>query len=415
MTAHDRACEKRRGAGFVLVGVVMMVLALTILGLSLFSLSSYEAQFMNRSLDGEQALQYAMGGLDRARFALTASPGTLSNVKSDLPYEYVTYARASQLKPGPVMDSMGVVLGSGNDVEIVVQAEYRGVTRRVQGSYQPVSQTNYYKRVFSIAAGGITVNDEVGQPPEEAEDTVVIADSIWQNNSSLAWTAFAAPKPPSSYGVNRRYVPVPAVLAFITAHAAAATPIADGNPVYNLMGTPGAVSYWYTNDATPTSPWDFSSYYDSDATINVDGLAVWMLPNGLRIDGEVTITGTPGVDALVIVARDGTDQAFALDGAIWFFGGVKSNIPVILVSDGWVKIEQFSHPDESTMLPNLSIFANHLWLTGPSETSGSLMTLGYGAGVMDPIIDQLMAAGALPNAVSNAPFALRPGTWRVVQ
>jgi hypothetical protein len=53
--------------GFVIVGVVMFVLALTILGLSLFSLSSYESQFLNRSLAREQAcgLQHPFGGVDR--------------------------------------------------------------------------------------------------------------------------------------------------------------------------------------------------------------------------------------------------------------------------------------------------------------------------------------------------------------
>ena len=37
--------------------VVMFVLALTILGLSLFSLSSYEAQFFTRSVQTAQATQ----------------------------------------------------------------------------------------------------------------------------------------------------------------------------------------------------------------------------------------------------------------------------------------------------------------------------------------------------------------------
>ena len=39
-------------SGFVLVGVVMIALALTILGLSLFSLSGYESQFLDRSSGG---------------------------------------------------------------------------------------------------------------------------------------------------------------------------------------------------------------------------------------------------------------------------------------------------------------------------------------------------------------------------
>ncbi len=404
-----------RSRGFVLVGVIIMVLALTILGLSLFSLSSFEAQFMHRSLDGERALQYAMGGLDRARFTLTVTPESLANVKRNLPYENVTYARATQLKPGPFVDSMGVLIASGNDVEILVQAEYRGVKRRVQGSYQPVSQTNYYKRLLSIAAGGIDVNNKVGAAGADAQHTVVLTDSIWQNNASLGWQPKAAPIPPANYGVNRRYVPVPAVLSFITAKSPGAANVPHGNPVYNLLGPSGTVTYWRTDNPAPTYPWRFSTYYVNDATINVTGLAVWLLPKGARFDGEVTINGNPASDMLVIVARDGLDQGYNIPCAIWFFGGLRANIPLVLVSDGAVKIEHFNRPGGRTTAPNVSIFANSLLLTGPSVASGNTMNLTYGAGVMDARIDQLMSFGALPNAVSSAPFALRPGTWRILQ
>ncbi len=48
--------------GFVLVAVVMFVLALTILGFSLYGLSSYEGQFLSRSLATQQSLYRAEGG-----------------------------------------------------------------------------------------------------------------------------------------------------------------------------------------------------------------------------------------------------------------------------------------------------------------------------------------------------------------
>src|SRR5262245_6741389 len=59
--------------GFVLPGVVMFVIVLTILGLSLFALSSYEAQFMNATLDETQAFYLANGAIDRAKFLLTST------------------------------------------------------------------------------------------------------------------------------------------------------------------------------------------------------------------------------------------------------------------------------------------------------------------------------------------------------
>ena len=86
-----------REAGFVLIGVIIFVLALTIIGISLFSLSSYEAQFLQRSLDGEQAFQSAVGGIERARFALCAT-SRLDAVSAAPGRENVIAATAFQVR-----------------------------------------------------------------------------------------------------------------------------------------------------------------------------------------------------------------------------------------------------------------------------------------------------------------------------
>ena len=59
--------------GFVLVGVAMFVLVLTILGLSLFTLSGFEAQFFARANERAEAFNTAASGIERARFALLAT------------------------------------------------------------------------------------------------------------------------------------------------------------------------------------------------------------------------------------------------------------------------------------------------------------------------------------------------------
>src|SRR5205823_14579082 len=91
MNAHQMI----RGDGFVLVGVVMLVLALTILGLSLFALSSYEAQFFNQSLFEQQAYQSALGGQQRALYALTVQGEQLENAHTALS-ENIQWAYATQ-------------------------------------------------------------------------------------------------------------------------------------------------------------------------------------------------------------------------------------------------------------------------------------------------------------------------------
>src|SRR5436309_4094894 len=107
------------GRGFVLVGVVMLVLALTILGLSLFSLSSFESQFLGRSLDGACAFHAANGGLDRARFALAATE-SLQSVRAGLPEHVVSTTAFQEQEPGDTLTTGQVLWGGGPVVIRVV-------------------------------------------------------------------------------------------------------------------------------------------------------------------------------------------------------------------------------------------------------------------------------------------------------
>jgi hypothetical protein len=418
--ARARAPEPPASAGFVLVGVVIMVLALTILGLSLFSLSSYEAQFMNRSLDEQQALQSAIGGIDRARFALAVAPESLAEVKKYLPYENVIYARATQLQ-GAVLDSMSVLIGGGNDINLTVTAEYHHVRRTVSGNYRADHPDNYYKRLLTIGAGGIELNPVVNGHLVDPPGTVVLglggpADSVWEFQATSPWTSRAKTNG-SSYGINHRSVSTPSIDTWVTNHTW--TNIPYNSAGYMLTSPPGQVGFLTTNNLAST---EFSSRSRlTTLTVNVNGRVVWYLPRGLRADLAAEIKGNPATSCLVIVAHNGEDLDSHLYGAIWFFAGVTSQIPLILVSDENVKLEQFNAPGEGTELDNLSIFAHYLLLTGPTtdpsfNTAGNLMRLTYGSpSVMDALIDDLMTVDALPNSVSPIRFPLRQGSWHVTE
>ncbi len=67
-----RAAAER---GFVLIGVVVMVLALTIIGISLYSLSGYEVQFFGRSYDERRATYAASGGVELVKMLVTSPIG----------------------------------------------------------------------------------------------------------------------------------------------------------------------------------------------------------------------------------------------------------------------------------------------------------------------------------------------------
>lgn len=420
--------------GFVLVGVVMMVLALTILGLSLFSLSSYEAQFMNHSLDSDQALQCALGGLDRARFALATLPD-LSTVKNGLPRDNVFYARATQVH-GIASDTVGAVLAGGNPILIEVAANYRGVIRWVKGSYVPTGTVNYYKRLLTVQ-DWIKVNDQTGDPlhlPIVLRcGTVALNGRVWEYNAggstdTLAWQGCA-----NSWvkGVDTSTLPVPDASTFIADNQGLASPpvrsLITGGPLgsianFQLLGPYGKIQYWYSNTGDP----NFSVYERTlPSSITVNGLAVWLLPRGIRFDSTIPVSVGSGGDpkaCLVIVASPGIDPFTsnpALDPAIWFFGGgLNASIPVVLVSDGQVFIEQTYNMVGTTAANKISIFSRYAFFNGPDNTIVPLATMNLGHDpAMDPTIDTLLVHRALPNstAVTGVPYSLIPGTWRASQ
>src|SRR5438128_1554566 len=129
---RDRSPE----SGFVLIGVIMFVLALTILGLSLFSLSGYEVAFLGSSLDDTRAFYDALGGIDRAKFCMAESQlQTLADVKNGLPIEGVVYARARYVGTD---DSTSAVLWDGTKkVEIRVVAVENKARRVVEAQFTP--------------------------------------------------------------------------------------------------------------------------------------------------------------------------------------------------------------------------------------------------------------------------------------
>jgi hypothetical protein len=310
----------------------------------------------------------------------------------------------------------------GSDVILTVTAQYRGITRTVTGNYIPVNPDNYYKRLVTCAES-VYVMPFGGGPPTDRRGTEILNGRVWQNSSPD--TGLWIPPQSKSYikGVRIGGVPVPATASFITPSLlAGALPVALLGRDYTLSGPPGAVTYWKWA-SPPTSAF---TLYDplSLPVIHVRGRAVWLLPNGIRFDGAVTIRRASPLDAnacLVIVANPNSSPPFdneKPDAAIWFFDGIlSSEIPVILVSGGRVIMEQFSGPTADTAVDELSVFANRFFFSGPNNGSVNTMTLGYDRAVMDAQIDTLMMNGALPNpgSITGAQFALRRGTWRVVQ
>lgn len=409
-------CDAR---GFVLVGVVMLVLALTILGLSLFSLSSYESQFLRASLDRRQAFDCAQGGLERAKYVLAVS-GLLERVGELPPVENVIEADAMQVQHGDSLHA-GSIDWNGDDVLIRITAGYRGARRTVEARFQPQGARSYYKRLITVV-NSITVNiDESGALPEPVnarDSTVDLTGGFWQPVQTAAdtsWTDNVYSYLPK--GILDRGVPVPDVTSFIAAHQSGALPATLSGPsprTLQLTGSTGDIGYFYSIDAGP----NYSLQDPGSVRIEVDGPVVWLLDRGVRIELPVIVEragATPNPCLVIVAGRNGRDTE-DLDAGIWFWGGLTSHdVPVILVSDGGVRNEQVNTPLILTSVPALSMYGRSVYLTGPDNSApGSPhMTLAYGGSAMSALIDFLAQHDALPNtSAAMGALALRPGTWR---
>lgn len=393
--------------GFVMIAVVMFVLALTILGLTLFSLSSYEAQFLHRSIDGERAFQAAAGALERAKFTL-ASTRRLESVRALAGSGGIVAASARQLQGGVPVDS-GEVAWSGDDVHLEVTVASGEVTRTLRAEFSPAGPESWYQRLFTVS-GTIDATTWAAGRPQQA-GRVRLEGAVWHETGDASWLAGVQWPTPDSLRVGG--VARPADSLFIldrlldsvvpdTQRVDATTlrvdfPVASANPVY------------YAGPVRGGTPWTFAGSAGERIELRVQGLAVWLLEGGLVAEDRVEVRRSGSGTALLVIVGGppaGSDVGLA------FGGGLDSEIPVVLVSRGRVRLVQLAAWESGTAIPGLSVFAGGLDLLGPAAPAE--MDLRYDRAAMDPLIRALEATGALPNsggALGRA-FTMRPGSWQ---
>src|SRR5262249_39997708 len=155
------------------------------------------------------------------------------------------------------------------------------------------------------------------------------------------------------------------------------------------------------------------------------GRAIWLLPRGVRFNHHLSVVSNGDPDAcLAIIAQKGVDPFTSnpvYRPSIWTFGGLDTSIPVILVSDNRVLLEQPNNLGFVYHGDKLPVFARCAYLSGPAASLGFRTTMSYdgtvGLGTMGAAIDTFLVHDALPNAtpVIASTYPLVPGTWRVVQ
>lgn len=417
--------------GFILVGVITFMLALTILGLSLFALSSYEAQFFVASTAREQSLQNSESGMELVK-ALLAAPG------SRLEYAHraegqmgVTSALAYQQRsadPNDTTSSGGVDWDS--TLVIVVAAKSGGVERTLQARYIPGVTEDPYKRL--LAAGmGVSVNTKNGTDAS----TLQLSGRVWQPvaaGADTAWTGFVEWN--QGGPIERGMPPTPIGDAFVDDHVAqgladpsAGTDLSSPSNGYEIhfQGSPSSPIFFHS----PATPADaqgdnlaklYSFYVNDDLDIKVQGVAVWVVQQGACFKKQVNVhaidpnSNIPST--LVIVAKANLLDPGRENRGLWFRGGltvdVQNGVHVYLVSQGDVSVIEDKDEEETNHAGGVSIVAGGRIEIGGPQT-GHELDLTYDAPAMDGLADDLFATGALPTLMggTGANFVVARQTW----
>ena len=427
--------------GFLLVGFVVFVLMLTILALSLFSLATYEAQLAIRQQHEEAAFYAAVGGLERAKFALIKGDSLVS-VKRYLPIQGVAYARAMQ-----GADSTGKVQWHPDSILTLRVLGIDGPARKlIEARFRPIPGIGLYKHLFTSTAG-VTVKPGPGTADTARWYQTALNGNVWQNSSDTTWSKRAKASPlliSNSHSVYRiGNVPSINLDQFFADHQNTAEPVSPGNSHnYQLdadKSAPNSWKYFKTLDGTYSDYGGSLNGYTLDDTchkasgvsypsIRVSGKSVWIFEHGVRFTEQLLVQVTTSADtpAVVIVAKkspDGTGIWFR--GAIVDNGGGNTHAAVVLVSDGKVVIEHGTGTVDNSVMPYLSVYADGIEVMGPmpngkKNPSQNFLNLTHDPSAgedIDPlgVIDHVALLGLLPSVNSNGgSFVFLPYTWREI-
>ncbi len=413
--------------GFILVGVITFMLVLTILGLSLFALSSYESQFFGASATHEQALQNCESGMELVKGLLQSRyPQRLENAQLVVGQFCITSALAYQWQSGNANDtlSQGPVQWDSTLV-IVVTARSGGSERTVEAKFVPSSDVNPYQRLIS-AGGNIRYLTNNSTDPSIFR----MSGRVWQyvrSASDTAWTrqvTWLSGRP-----LEITPTPTPLADAFVDAKLTGSLPQPSVEFDYGSQYTMkffnyGSAPKFFKSPPSPTDEdtreeqeyEDFTFYSYPTMDIEVRGTVVWVVPEGVCFRHRVEVLREGTDDAtLIIVAKANGQNPGNENRAIWFQGGLKivdSDTRVYLVSQGDIAITYLHGSSYARDARGLSIVTEgNVELGGPDPDED--YQIWYLASSMDPLGIQLLSQGALPPVVggSSASFIAARGYW----
>ncbi len=182
--------------GFALLTVIVIVMALTILGLSLFSLSGFEAQFFRPTLDQAQAMQSTRGGIEWARFVLQ-STDSLDMVRIAARPAGVegVVARAARFDSDTfdTADSTGAVfVDPPRAVWVRAVGSRGGQQGAVLAKFQPTAGVDLYKRLMTVMDKLVIKRDEAAGSFRRRYTTRPNSASPSRRSRALGWISRAS-------------------------------------------------------------------------------------------------------------------------------------------------------------------------------------------------------------------------------
>jgi len=408
----------RAAGGFVLVGVVMFVLALTILGMSLFSLSSYEAEFLEQTHDSNAALYHAQGGIEMALASLQTT-WRLEDAALAVGHEGVISASAKQPLPGGGWLTAGPM--NDSTVYVTVVAQQGNQARTLTARYLPTDLNSYYKRLFTCSDDILMPHDFLGV---DHSHTIFMVGDVWQGGSDLSWEPPGTANITWSGNLRQDALQPPDTPTYVTAHEPLAAIVqadtcrTDPNSRTLQLYAVGGQPTYFEAQSYPGDPTDphWGLFFSKQMYVRVRGTVILLAPQGVQFD-QGLIVQPMSLDACLIIVANPVSLPYDPDIGIHLFGGVQSlGLPVILASNGSVYIEAVQGLfNADNFVDRLSVFANRIQLRGPMTLTGRSMTLDYVPSLMDPVIDALPSdVLPLPAGMTASAFTFVRGSWQDV-
>jgi hypothetical protein len=370
LSAHQKDRRHRRGAALLLVLIV--VPALSIVGLSLLSMASFEAGRARAQQQIAQCLYSAEGGVARGTWVLLNS-SQLGNVAQQLP------AGVSACTATQGAATTGALNWNGANISLKATGVSGPYTRQVQRQFKPKGQSLNLKNVITTP-GDIDMkkNCTINGPILTADPDPQL-DGIGGTHPVTI-----APVPALDVGVTIDNILAAYNEVTVTSAQIGASSVAS--PV--VMNGGAGTAVYYTNDP---GLW-VSNSGGGNKCVSVEGECIWVIKGGADIGKEFTFSpvGT-NPRLLILVAQGGWDVQKAIDAV---------GLALIVITNGdmdYKKAGTFS---------NVSMYST-------SVDTDKDQNWNYVAATMDPWQDSLDSRNLLPRVGGTTTGTLTSlsGTW----